>query len=167
MDPILSLVLLYAVGIALLVAEIFLPSHLLIGLTGMGFLGWALYRTFEWSEPAGYVALLLLAIILPMTIRFAIRNWHRTPIGRRISPPNPVLTEEDAGARQAMLRPFVGQVGMALTPLRPVGECQFGVEKVECVAESGMIARGTAVQAIGIVNMSLSVRPVEDASRPA
>jgi len=161
-DPVLALLLLYAVGIALLVAEIFLPSHALLSLAGVAFLGWAVYRTFVMSEPAGYVAIVALAILLPTATVLAVRHWHRTPIGRRISPPNPVLTEEDIGARVDLLRPLVGQVGTTLTPLRPVGECRFGDRKLECVAESGMIARGVPVRAVGIVNMSLAVRPLEE-----
>lgn len=158
MDPMLSLAILYAVGLALLVAEIFLPSHALLTVAGLGFLGWALYRTFMLSEPAGYVSLLLLAVLLPTMMVTAIRTWHRTPIGRRISPPNPVLTAEDAGGRPDLLQPLIGQVGTTLTPLRPVGECRFGTQRVECVSESGMVESGTTVQAVGISNMTLVVR---------
>lgn len=161
MDPILSLVILYVVGVVLLVAEIFLPSHAMLTVCGLAMLGWAVYQTFLLSEPAGYVSLLLLAILLPTTMILAVRNWHRTPFGRRISPPNPVLTREDAGARPDLLEPFVGRIGTTLTPLRPVGKCRFGDRKIECVSESGMIDRGVVVRAVGIVNMSLAVRPVE------
>ena len=161
MEPIISLAILYSVGILLLVAEIFLPSHALLSVAGGGFLAWAVYRTFQLSEAGGYVSLVLLAILLPTMAILAVRHWHRTPIGRRISPPNPVLTAEDAGARPDLLEPFIGQVGVTLTPLRPVGECRFGSQKIECVAESGMIDRGVTIQAIGIVNTSLAVRPLE------
>ncbi len=157
----ISLIILYAVGILLLVAEIFLPSHALLSVVGLGFLGWAVYQTFQLSEAGGYVAIVLLAFILPTLMIVAVRNWHRTPFGRRISPPNPVLTVEDAGARPDLLEPFVGQIGTTLTPLRPVGECQFGTQKVECVSESEMIERGVTVQAVAVVNMSLAVRRVE------
>jgi membrane-bound serine protease (ClpP class) len=167
MDPILSLLLLYVVGLALFVAEIFLPSHGLLTVGALGFLGWAVYQTFLLSEMAGYVSLLVLAILLPTVAVYAIRNWHRTPIGRRISPPNPVLTREDVGARQDLLEPYIGRVGVVMTPLRPVGECRFGDDKVECVAESGMIPRGAAVKAVGIVNMSLAVRLCADGERDA
>jgi len=167
MDPIISLTILYFVGILLLVAEIFLPSHALLTVAGLGLLSWAVYRTFQLSELGGYVSLMLLAVILPTMVILAVRHWHRTPIGRRISPPNPVLTVEDAGGRPDLLEPFIGQIGTSLTPLRPVGECRFGSQKVECVAESGMIDRGVTVQAVGIMNTSLAVRPVEQNERSA
>ncbi len=160
MDPVVSLVILYATGIAFLVADIFLPSHGFLTLGGLGFLAWAVWQTFSLSVWGGYVSLVLLAIFVPTMIIIAVRTWHRTPIGRRISPPNPVLTAEDAGGRPDLLQPLIGQTGSTLTPLRPVGECLFGTQRVECVAESGMIDRGVTVQAVGIVNVSLVVRPV-------
>ena len=52
-----------------------------------------------------------------------------------------------------------------LTPLRPVGKCQFGDRKIECVSESEMIDRGVTVRAIGIVNMSLAVRPLDSTDK--
>lgn len=162
MDPILSVLVLYLVGLVFLVAEIFLPSHGLLTIGAVVFLLWALTQTFRLSETAGYTSLLLLAVIVPTIVVFAVRNWHRTPFGRRIAPPNPVLTREDVGARQDLLQPYVGRVGTSVTPLRPVGECRFGDDKVECVAESGMIPRGSAVKAVGIVNMSLVVRLCDD-----
>ncbi len=167
MEPVLSLIILYAVAILLLVAEIFLPTHAVLSALGFGILCWAVYQTFLLSEAAGYVALVLVAILLPTMILVAIRTWHRTPIGRRISPPNPVLTAEDAGGRPDLLRPFVGQIGTTLTPLRPVGECRFGQEKVECVSESGMVDRGVVVRAVGIMNMTLVVRPLDGGEKAA
>jgi membrane-bound serine protease (ClpP class) len=162
MESIPGLVILYAVGVALLIAEIFIPSHGVLMLAAVGFLGIAVYETFRMSTTAGYGAVLLLAILLPTFAIVAVKVWHRTPLGQKIAIPNPILTTEDAGAQQHALEPYVGRIGTSLTPLRPVGECRFGDDKVECVAESGMIERGVPVEAVGIVNMSLAVRPCAD-----
>lgn len=163
MDPVLSMLLLYAVGMALLVADIFIPSHGILLVVGLGCLGYGIHEAFQISEPIGYVSIVSIPVAVATLIVYSIRIWHRTPVGRRISPPNPVLTEEDTGPRQDLLAPLLGQIGTSLTPLRPVGQCQFGNRKVECVAESGMIERGAAVRAVGIRNMSLEVRRCADA----
>jgi len=158
----LIIVVLYALGAAILVAEIFLPSHGILSVAGLGFLGVAVYLTFRQSTPAGYVAIVILIAVLPTMAILAVKYWHRTPVGRRIAPPNPTLTEEDtAGVRLAELQPLVGQVGQSLTPLRPVGTCEFNGRRVECVAEMGMIERGTTVEAVGIRNRTLVVRPCD------
>lgn len=156
----LGIALLYLLGSALLIAELFLPAHGLIGLIGLGVLGFGLFEAYQLSETAGIISMAVVAIILPTGLVVAVRNWHRTPVGRRISPPNPKLTDTDRMPRRD-LEPLVGQVGRALTPLRPVGTCEFGTRRVECTAERGMIERGAMVEAIRLVDRTISVRTVQ------
>ena len=67
----------------------------MLGLVGVGVLGYGLFQTFVLSEIAGLVGLAILAVMLPTGLVVAVKNWHRTPVGRRISPPNPQLGDED------------------------------------------------------------------------
>ena len=163
MEQIGTIVILYLIGAGILVAEIFIPSHGILTVAGLGFVGTAIYMTFQASEAAGYVAVVLSLILLPIAAWLAIKYWHRTPVGKRISPPNPVLTPADTGDWQARLEPFVGMVGKSLTSLRPVGTCEFDGERLECIAEMGMIDRNKPVKAVGIKERNLSVTEVEDA----
>ena len=151
----------YAVGIAFLVAEIFIPSSGILTVAGLAFLGAALYRTFQLSEQAGYIALLALIIALPTAVWLSVKYWYRTPMGKKISPPNPVLTEDDTGVKLDELETLVGQHGRSLTPLRPVGTCDFDGRRIECEAEVGMIESGVNVKAVGIRGRSLTVKPLE------
>jgi membrane-bound ClpP family serine protease len=82
-------------------------------------------------------------------------------MGRYISPPNPVLGEKDR-MPVAELEQFVGRVGRTLTPLRPVGTCEFEGRRVECLAEYGMIERNVRVEGVRLVDRSLSVKPTAD-----
>lgn len=155
----LGLLLLYGIGSALLIVELFLPAHGMLGVIGFGVLLFALYRTFQISETAGLVSLVILAVVLPTGLYVSIKNWHRTPIGRRISPPNPELKAEDR-MPVANTERFIGKLGRSITPLRPVGTCMFDGKKVECVAEHGMIETNVEVEGVELVDRSLSVRPV-------
>ena len=149
--------LLFLLGIAILMIEIFVPSHGLLGLVGMGVLGYGLYRLFIISQVAGFVGLAVLAIALPTAFLITIKNWHRTPAGKYISSPNPQLTAEDRMPVENM-KPLIGKVGLALTPLRPVGTCVFDGQRVECTAEHGMIEKGAEVEGIRLIDRTLSVR---------
>jgi len=95
MEDVGAVAVCFLVGIALLVFEIFIPAHGLIGLVGVGVLGYGLFRLFVISETAGFVGLVVLAIALPTALVITVKNWHRTPAGRYISSPNPQLREED------------------------------------------------------------------------
>lgn len=150
---------LYLAGSAILIAELFLPAHGLLGLVGIAMLGFGLYETFLISETVGLLGLVILAVVLPVGLVVSIRTWHRTPVGRRISPPNPQLTMQDRMPVSEM-EALVGTVGRSLTPLRPVGTCVFDGRRVECKAEYGMIERDVEVEGIRLVDRTLSVRRV-------
>ncbi|HNQ22843.1 MAG TPA: NfeD family protein [Phycisphaerae bacterium] len=158
MSEAMILTVLYLAGILVLVAEIFIPSHGILTVVGIGLLVAGIVRTFmDFGREAGVVAVLACMIVVPCMAGVAIRYWHRTPFGRRISPPNPVLSTADVGVPVADLERLVGQTGKAVSTLRPVGVCDFGGQRVSCVAELGMIAPGTTVQAVRVSGPNLAV----------
>ncbi len=151
--------LLYLIGIILLIVELFLPAYGLLGLIGVGVLGLALYETYQRNDVAALIGLAVIAVCLPLGLIFSVKNWHRTPVGRRLAPPNPTLTEEDRMPVEHM-QVLVGTVGRSLTPLRPVGICEFDGRRVECKAEYGMIDKDVNVQAVRLIDRTLAVREV-------
>jgi membrane-bound serine protease (ClpP class) len=162
MADVATLTILYAVGVVILIAEFFIPSHGLLTVAGLGFLIAAVAMTFKISTGAGFISILALLVLLPVAAAFAIRYWPRTWIGRKIAPPNPVLTTEDTGNIDDRLRPFVGRHGRSVTPLRPIGTCVFDGQRLECVAEVGMIEPDQPIKAVGIRGRNLTVRVCTD-----
>jgi hypothetical protein len=68
------------------------------------------------------------------------------------------------------LEVLVGKYGRSLSPLRPVGTCEFGGRRIECVAEMGMIESDCCVQATEIRGRTLAVdvehAPILDVRAP-
>ncbi len=160
MSDLVVLILLFAVGVLFLVAEIFIPSHGVLTVAGVGFLTAGIVKTFQYGgREAGIISILACAVFLPAFSVIAIKYWHRTPIGRRISPPNPTMTVDDVGVPVEELAHYIGRTGRARTPLRPVGICEFDGRRLSCVAEFGMIEPGTEVEAVRIVGGNLAVHP--------
>lgn len=153
--------LLYTVAALLLIAEIFIPSHGILTIAGMAFLIGAIVKTFAYGNTAGAVSIVISAIALPALAITAVKMWPNTWIGRRIAPPNPVLTEKDIAGNVVELEALVGNTGRSLTPLRPVGTCEFLGRRIQCVAESGMIETGIGVQAVGVRGANLEVIPTD------
>jgi len=153
-------VLLFLGGLALLVAEIFLPSHAMLSLAGLGLLIAGIARVFmAHGETAGFFSIIGTLIVLPVLAVIAVKFWHRTPLGKRISPPNPTVGKGEAFSNDDELRALIGRFGRAMTPLRPVGSCEFGGRRVECVAEFAMIDIDQPVEATGQRGRMLVVRP--------
>ncbi len=161
MDGVVLLVVLFGLGILILVAEIFIPSHGLLTVAGIVFLTVGVVNTFQYGTQAGALAIIACLVLLPVMGVLAVKYFHRTPLGRRISPPNPVYTPDDLGANEKVLRPLVGKLGRSLSPLHPVGICEFGGRRVQCIAEMGVIDSDTRVQATDIRGKELTVRVVE------
>ena len=163
MPDVTVIAILYGVGVLLLVGDLFLPSHGVLTLASFGMLGYALYLTFQISGRAGAIGSVVLATGVPTVLVYAVKVWHRTPIGRLISPPNPVLTEADR-LPLADLKALIGTTGRSVTLLRPVGTCLFDGQRVECVAEQGMITAHTPVEAVRLSDRTLVVRAVQKTS---
>ena len=68
----------------------------------------------------------------------------------------------DTGDWEAKLSPYIGKVGRSLSQLRPVGTCEFDGERLECIAEMGVIDRDQRVKAIAVRGRNLSVAPADD-----
>lgn len=152
-----TILLLYGLGLLLLLGDFFLPSHGVLTLASFALLGYAVYLTFQVNTNAALLSMLALVIFVPSMLYFAVKTWHRTPIGRMISPPNPVLSDADRLPVEE-LRAVLGMRGEAITTLRPVGVCQFEERRLECVAESGMIPAGARVEAVRLSDRSVVVR---------
>jgi len=155
----LGIVLLYLICTAILVAEIFIPSHGVLSLVAFGILGFAVYETFLISGVLGLISLSALVILIPTSVLFVVKTWHRTPIGKRICPPNPQLGEKDRMPVEN-LKAVIGQRGRTVTLLRPVGTCDFQGRRLECKAEQGVIQKDVEVEAIGLTDRTLVVRSV-------
>jgi len=152
------LILLYAFGVLILVAEIFIPSHGILSIAGLGFLIAAVSKTFSYAgRDAGIIAVFACMVFVPAFAYFAIKYWHQTPIGRRISPPNPKWAVEDSSVPVAEMSRYVGKTGRTVSPLRPVGICDFDGHRVSCIAEFGLVAADVDVEAVGIKGGNLAV----------
>ncbi len=158
MSDMVILILLYGVGVLMLLAEIFIPSHGVLTVASLGFLTAAIVKTFSYGgRDAGIVAVFACAVFLPAFAFVAVKYWRRTPIGRRIAPPNPIVTSADTGVPVEEMSRLIGRTGRSATPLRPVGICEFNGRRISCVAEFGLIEAGATVEAIRIVGSNLAV----------
>lgn len=152
------IVLLFVVGVVVLFAELLLPSFGVLTAIALGCFVGGVVLTFQaFGQTAGLVATVLCAIGLPIGASIALRIWPKTRLGKMVIPPNPILTDEDTSLPVAKLNALVGKTGRALSPLRPVGMCDFDGQRISCVAESGLVDTGTEVEGVGVSGGNLTV----------
>lgn len=152
------LLILYAAGVLILLAEVFIPSQGVLCVVGIGCIIAAVVKTFIYGgQDAGMISVLACMTLLPTMGYFAVKYWPHTPIGRRMVPPNPTSNDNGAAATEE-LRGLIGRSGMAVSALRPAGTCEFDGQRVSCVAELGIVEAGVEVVGIGIKSGNLAVR---------
>ena len=145
--------LLMAAGVVLLVAEMFLPSHGVLGVAAAGCILGAIFVAMRQSPAVGVVLMLVVVALMPVAWTAFVKIWPRTPVGRRV-----ILQDVPHVAPQPLVT--VGQSGVTVSELRPVGVCDFDGVRVEAQSEHGLVAPGTTVKIVALVNNRPTVRVV-------
>jgi membrane-bound ClpP family serine protease len=154
MQPLPLAILLLAVGLALLVLEALVPAYGIIGLMGVASVLGAVGACFYADQRLGVAALAGFAVLTPLLWSAWVRLWPRTPMGRRM-----ILRTVAGQAKPDAHQVSPGQAGVAVTELRPSGECRFGNHRVEAYSEQGIIAAGQPVRAVSVSGTRVLVRP--------
>ncbi len=155
-------IFLYFACAALIIAEVFVPSGGLISICALACLIGGAVIFFQHSTTAGWIGIVIAAIMIPVVLILAYKIFPKTRFGKSVTLTPPERQQGDAIPDTLQLKGLLGGVGLVLTPLRPVGMCDFSGQRVECVAESGYIDKGQKVKVIDVESTQLTVRIVEE-----
>jgi membrane-bound ClpP family serine protease len=155
-------IFLYFACAALILAEVFVPSGGLLGVCALVCLIGGVAIFFRHSIAAGWAGIGVAIVMIPSIIAVAYKIFPKTRFGKSVilSPPERKLG--DAIPDTPELKGLLGAVGVVLTPLRPVGMCDFSGQRVECVAESGYVDKDKKVKVIDVESTKVTVRVVEE-----
>jgi membrane-bound ClpP family serine protease len=158
--PILCL----AMGLILLIAEVFIPSGGLIGILAIGLMVVSLGLAFAESTALGLKFLLAVCVLMPLALALAVHLWPRTPLAKWIflKPPDPEDVDAGRVVHGVRLEHLIGQFGRALTPLRPSGVVDFEGHRIDGLSEEGLIPSGSLVRAVQVRGSQLVVRMAPD-----
>jgi len=156
-------------AILLLFIELFIPSGGLIGvLAGIAAIG-SLVSFFLYDQTVGFISLGLTAVLGPVVIYFMFKFWLNSPFGRGIVLGGTAessdeesfhASEYERSARAAELRQLLGAEGMTITALRPVGTVRINGERVDALAETGIIDAGVPVVVTDAYDNQIKVRAI-------
>ncbi len=162
MGWILFAILLFVLSAALLVAEVFVPSFGMLFVAAMTALIGGIIIFFDYSTVAGWVGIVIAVIMVPTVLITTYRILPRTRFGKNVILSQPQREKGEGVPDAPQIKALAGQVGVVLTPLRPVGMCDFSGERVECVAESSYVDKNKKVKVIRVEGTQLTVRVVEE-----
>jgi len=155
-------VFLYFACAVLIIAEVFVPSGGLISVCAFACLAFGIWIFWLHSTVAFWIGVSVAVIMIPSVLVIAYRIFPKTRFGKSVTLTPPDRQRGDAIADTSELKELLGAVGLVLTPLRPVGACDFSGQRVECVAESGYIDKGEKVKVIRVQSTQVTVRETEE-----
>ena len=155
-------IFLYFACAFLIIAEVFVPSGGLISVCALACLIGGMVIFFQNSPTAGWLGVAIAVVMIPSVLIVAYKIFPRTRFGKSVTLTPPLRQRGDAIADTAELKELLGAVGLVLTPLRPVGMCDFSGQRLECVAESGYVDKGKKVKVIHVESTQVTVRVVEE-----
>jgi membrane-bound serine protease (ClpP class) len=155
--------LLIVIGLVLLVAELFLPTHGVLSAVAVGALVVGVAMPFFYGDAEkGLLILVGVFLIVPVVMGVMLHIWPRTPIGRRMIRSGP---EEDATVAampvNLELEQLRDRLGRAVSPLRPSGVAEFDGKRIDVLTEGMMVDPGTWVRCIDVKAGKVVVRPVD------
>jgi membrane-bound serine protease (ClpP class) len=155
-------ILLFAACAVLLVVEIFVPSFGLLTLFALACLIGGGTIFFNYGTVTGWTGVGLAAVLIPIVWIITYRTFPNTRFGKSIILGKVERARGDAIPDTEELKSLLGKEGTVLTPLRPVGMCDFSGHRVECVAETGYIDKGVKIRVINVEGTQLTVRQIEE-----
>jgi len=149
-----TIAVLFLIGIVLLVGELLLPTHGVVGVLGLIAIVGGIGYAFRLDALLGTGLLTGTVLASPLAFALAMKIYPHTPIGRRM-----ILTVEESHARE-LVRVSIGDVGRALSDLRPAGQCQFPTGEYEVHSDGPMVDANAAVKVVNVEGGRIVVRAV-------
>lgn len=153
---------LFLIALAIMTAELFVPSGGVLGtLATLAIIG-SLVCAFRESWNVGATMFAVEAVVVPVFLMSAVKWWPHTPIGQRVLNPPPensddVLPETDP---RYELRLLVGKFAVAKTKMLPSGIVVIDQRSYDASGEGTAIEPGQIVRVTGVDLNRLEVRPL-------
>jgi len=149
-------IILAVLGLVLVVSEMFLPTHGVLAISGIASLLGAVTTCFLVNMWLGIGSLTFGTALTPLFGAWLVHVWPKTRFGRTW-----ILPSADQIARpMEPLLVQIGQTGVAVSELRPMGTCEFAGTRVEAISELGIIPRGKQIRVVNITNRRPTVRVI-------
>jgi membrane-bound ClpP family serine protease len=164
-----SLIAALLLGVAtfgIFVIELLLPTGGLLAILCVGTAIASVVLGFLYDPTVGMLLLAMYAVAAPFMLMIGLRVAAKSPLGRRLVLSAEIPARTGAAPAPTPALPAVGDVGEAITPLRPAGFARINGRRMDATAEGDLIDAGTAIEVVSVRDGQVRVRPHREV-RPA
>jgi membrane-bound serine protease (ClpP class) len=152
--------LLLVLGLALIVAEVFLPSLGVLSVLATAAIVGALVLAFQEGQRTGVAFLVATTLLVPTTILLGFRIFPRTPFGKRMIPGG--LTFESQASFDERDLGLAGTEGTLESPCRPAGVARLAGRRVDVVTRGEWLESGAPVRVLEVQGNRVVVTRIEN-----
>jgi membrane-bound ClpP family serine protease len=145
---------LQVLAVALLMAEIFIPSGGLLALATAGTLIGSLVVGFNASPEQGWILLALDLVVFPPLIWWGLKQVEKSSMAL------PERLDNGGGEDESLLG-LMGKEGVTETDLRPVGHVRLENRMVDAQSKSGFLMRGSKVVVVAVSGNRVVVKALD------
>jgi len=148
-------VFLQLVSILVIIAEIILPSGGILSILATGLFGYSLYLVFTHiSASAGMAFVIADLIIVPILVYFGIKFLAKSPVTLRTK-----LSKENGVTAQSLdQNDYLGNLGLAITDLRPSGVARIKDQRLDVVTRGEYLEKQTEIIVIAVRGNQIVVK---------
>lgn len=148
-------IVLQLVGIAVIIAEIFLPSGGVLSVIASLLFGYSLYLVFsDISTTAGVAFVTFDLILIPVLVITGLKLIAKSPVTLRKN----LSSKEGVTSQAKGLEKYLNELGTAVTDLRPAGIAFIGKKRVDVVTRGDYIEKGTEIIVVEVTGNQIIVR---------
>jgi membrane protein implicated in regulation of membrane protease activity len=165
MSPLAWAFLLLLAAFILLVIEMFVPSHGVIGAIAAICVGAAVVAGFYQGLAWGVLMLAISAVSVPIAVWAVFMYWPQTPLGQKILIKLPESPDEVLPESYRDRRALIGKIGISKSKMLLAGAISIDGKQYDAVSEDLPIEEGMEVQVVAIKMNGIVVRAL-DPNRP-
>ena len=155
--------LLLAIGLCVVVLELFLPSAGMLGILAGALIVTSIVLGFMDGLKTGALMLLITVIALPTLLGVMVKIWPHTPLGKLILlkdlKPEDVLPNQSQ--RKERKTNLEGQLGVAKTKMLPSGIVIINGEKYDAISEGFAVEAGDPIKVTSVRENRIYVQPYD------
>lgn len=155
----LLLIILQIVGVAVIIAEIILPSGGILSVVALSVFTYSIYVAFsKISTAVGYAFVAADLVLIPVIVMVGLKLLARSPVTLRKT----LSRKEGVSSQSPELVRFIDMQGTAITTLRPAGMAIIDGKRVDVVTRGEYIEKDSAIMVIAVTGNQIIVRKKDD-----
>jgi len=157
LDKLMFPVLLQIAGVAVIIAEIILPSGGVLSILALSVFGYSLYHVFtSISYETGIIFTILDLLLIPVFVIYGVKLLAKSPVTLKTE----LSSESGVVSQDQDYKMLLDMQGTAVTDLRPAGIAKIDGKRQDVVTEGEYIEKGESIIVTSVTGNQIIVKHI-------